>query len=271
MGTTLPSQAFERDGFLVFDPGLDADLVEAALAHTTGLYLNEGDPPDSSGERVVYRDARRLQDAWRISAAVKEIATAPVVLDTLRALYGRTPLPFQTLNFRVGSEQKPHSDTIHFNAMPSGFMCGVWVALEDIDLDNGPVVYFPGSHRLPELTMADVLGAAGEGPGLARHWLDRLGRRSRLPPADPGDYLLYEERTAEVIRASGIEPRYATIRKGQAFLWSANLIHGGSPQTDRGRTRHSQVTHYFFEGCRWYTPLHSRGRQIAWRQPTWIV
>ena len=33
--------------------------------------------------------------------------------------------------------------------MPEGFMCGVWVALEDMDMDNGPLVYYPGSHQLP--------------------------------------------------------------------------------------------------------------------------
>ena len=29
-------------------------------------------------------------------------------------------------------------------------MCGVWVALEDITEDNGPLHYYPGSHRLPD-------------------------------------------------------------------------------------------------------------------------
>jgi len=28
-------------------------------------------------------------------------------------------------------------------------MCGVWLALEDIDADNGPLIYYPGSHRGP--------------------------------------------------------------------------------------------------------------------------
>ena len=51
---------------------------------------------------------------------------------------------------------------------------------------------------------------------------------------------------------------------------SANLLHGGSRQLATQRTRHSQVTHYFFEGCRYYTPLLSRGRDVAWRHPVSI-
>jgi hypothetical protein len=35
------------------------------------------------------------------------------------------------------------------------------------------------------------------------------------------------------------------------------LWHGGDKHSDRNRTRHSQVTHYFFDGCSYYTPLHS--------------
>ena len=46
-------------------------------------------------------------------------------------------------------------------------------------------------------------------------------------------------------------------RKGQALIWCANLLHGGSPQTDPTRTRWSQVTHYFFDDCIYYTPAFS--------------
>ena len=45
---------------------------------------------------------------------------------------------------------------MHFNTEPPGLMCGVWVALEDIDMDCGPLVYYPGSHRLPPVTPEDV-------------------------------------------------------------------------------------------------------------------
>jgi ectoine hydroxylase-related dioxygenase (phytanoyl-CoA dioxygenase family) len=37
-------------------------------------------------------------------------------------------------------------------------MCGVWVALEDIDMGNGPLIYYPGSHRVPEVTMKELGG-----------------------------------------------------------------------------------------------------------------
>jgi ectoine hydroxylase-related dioxygenase (phytanoyl-CoA dioxygenase family) len=184
---------------------------------------------------------RRIRDAWRISANVKALALAPAVLNLLEDLYGRRTVPFQTLNFWTASQQAPHSDTLHFNSMPSGFMCGVWVALEDIDMDNGPVVYYPGSHKLSEVTMQDV----GVRP-------------------DKSEYGHYERYIAELIESRGLSPQYATIRKGQALVWAANLLHGGSRLKDRKRTRQSQVTHYFFEDCRYYIPMFSEAEQTTW-------
>jgi hypothetical protein len=46
-------------------------------------------------------------------------------------------------------------------------------------------------------------------------------------------------------------------KKGDLLIWSSNIIHGGSPVTKDGVTRWSQVTHYFFEDCYYYTPMLS--------------
>jgi ectoine hydroxylase-related dioxygenase (phytanoyl-CoA dioxygenase family) len=263
---------FERDGYLVVDTGIDAATLDRAVADLAPLYTAPGQPPDTSGQLVPYRDHVRVQDAWRTLEAVKAIALAPALLAQVAALYGRRPQPFQTLNFRVGSEQRPHSDTIHFNATPAGYMCGLWVALEDIDMTNGPLVYYPGSHRLTEVTLQDVdraLAPAGDERGTVAELLGSLRRKK--PRDTTADYLRYEAHIATVIEGSGIAPHHALLKKGQALIWAANLLHGGSPHTDRSRTRHSQVTHVFFEGCRYYTPLMSERFRKHWRNPTWIT
>ena len=98
----------------------------------------------------------RVQDAWQQSAAVKELALLPEVKAVLQSCWGREPFAFQTLNFPVGTQQHLHSDAVHFHSEPPGFMCGVWVALEDIHPESGPLEYVPGSQRLPYLQAADV-------------------------------------------------------------------------------------------------------------------
>jgi ectoine hydroxylase-related dioxygenase (phytanoyl-CoA dioxygenase family) len=245
-GRATPAQRerFERDGYLVLEeavaPDTALDAIVEALADLYGKPLHERDGV------VYYRN--RIQDAWRIDERVKALALAPPVLALIEDLYGRRPLPFQTINFRIGSQQKAHSDALHFSSKPEGLMCGVWVALEDIDAANGPLVYYPGSHRLPFQSMADAgLEASSE------------------------QYAQYELHIERLIAHERLEPRYGTIRKGQAIVWAANLLHGGASQEDRSRSRHSQVTHYFFEGCRYWSPMISEGSEIRWREPQWIA
>ena len=37
-----------------------------------------------------------------------------------------------------------------------------------------------------------------------------------------------------------------------------------------GRSRHSQVTHYFFTGCEYWTPLRSSADHVEWRHPRFV-
>jgi ectoine hydroxylase-related dioxygenase (phytanoyl-CoA dioxygenase family) len=245
----------ERDGYLIFDPGIDEATIDGAVADVQSLFREES-RVDSTVRRarralggrsktISHRDANRVGDAWVVSEHVKAIALAPRVTELLRVVYEREPRAFQTLNFRLGSEQRPHSDAMHFNSDPSGYMCGVWVALEDIGPEQGPLVYYPGSHKLDEVTMGDV--HANEAAG--------------------GNY---EDFVQAVIEREGLEPQTANLRKGEALLWSSNLLHGGSPHGDRALTRASQVTHYFFEGTRYWKPLASDGSERQYWNPTWI-
>ncbi|HEY8504074.1 MAG TPA: phytanoyl-CoA dioxygenase family protein, partial [Gemmataceae bacterium] len=228
---------FHGTGYYIFDPEIPERILDQAIADVR-------DRPEVTKD---LHHGSRVFDGWPESRAIKAIATAPKVLRVLRQFYGREPLPFQTLNFPIGTEQRLHSDTIHFHSDPPTYMCGVWVALEDIDADNGPLVFYPYSHKLPEVTMEDV----SDQPG-------------------PAHYHKYEDYIERLIAESGLEPKYATLKKGQALVWAANLIHGGSPQRDKSRTRHSQVTHYFFEGCQYYMPLESYGGYRHLRKPRWI-
>ncbi|MFC3094034.1 phytanoyl-CoA dioxygenase [Alteromonas sediminis] len=233
-------ESFNQNGFLIIDIGLDDATIDSAISDMEIAIEEERDG------RALWPGIR-IQDGWKHSDAIKNIALNASAFDALAQLFARTPLAFQTLNFPVGTQQKAHSDTIHFNSMPSGFMAGVWVALEDVSLDNGALVYYPGSHKWPEYNMQDV----GMGIGY-------------------DNYKHYESFIEARIAESNISPFYAELKKGQALIWHANLVHGGSKPRMANKTRFSQVTHYYFKGCKYYTPMNSTPDNIAWRQPTWI-
>jgi hypothetical protein len=130
-------------------------------------------------------------------------------------------------------------------------MCGVWVALEDIGPEQGPLIYYPGSHRWPIYTNEHIdfcsVGAKGGGP-YTRLW-------------------------TELVRVHGLKEARFTPRRGQALIWAANLLHGGAPQLNPYLTRWSQVTHYYFENCAYYTPLFSEPffGKIHFREPANLI
>src|SRR3954462_15660442 len=106
-------ERWERDGYLVLDdPSFVPDGLDQVVAEADDLY-----GPHRVEDGVVHYP-NRVQDAWRIRPGVRALATAPQVLRLLEGLYGRRPLPFQTLNFRRGTQQAPHSDAMHFSSQP---------------------------------------------------------------------------------------------------------------------------------------------------------
>lgn len=232
---------FQRDGYLIIDTGIPTEILDAVVTDLTDYWSGA-----KTSQQLSFADSIRIQDAWPISKNVKTLATWPRVLDVLADLYGKTPLPFQTLNFPRGTEQSAHADSIHFNSEPFGLMCGVWIALEDIGPDQGPLIYYPGSQKLPEMNFEDF--------GLK---------------ADYSEYPKYEEHIRALVEAHQFKPELGLVKKGSAIIWSANVLHGGSPQNDKTLTRYSQVTHYYFEGGKAWRPGRSaQGR--GYFEPRWI-
>jgi ectoine hydroxylase-related dioxygenase (phytanoyl-CoA dioxygenase family) len=157
----------------------------------------------------------------------------------LAKLYGRDAIPFQTLNFPIGTQQLTHSDTIHFNSVPERYTCAVWIALEDVDEDNGPLHYYPGSHKLPIYSALDI-GFIGNKKMIKENYKN-----------------YYEPFIKNLVKSHDLKKELAILKKGTAFIWAANLLHGGDRIKDPNRSRHSQVTHYCFRDCYYYQPLSS--------------
>ena len=231
----IATSLYEK-GYAIFDfPDVELDAriehIKRNLSPRYGIDFANPHSDKTIGER-------RIQDAWMFDEDVRAIAANESVPDLLSKLYGRRAFPFQTLNFPVGTQQEAHSDSVHFSSLPERFMCGVWLAMEDIGPDSGPLFYYPGSHRWPIVTNG-LIGRRGYGTEL----------RSAQDPYGPAWRALRD--------AHGAQEEIFFARKGQALIWCANLLHGGSRQNNPSLTRWSQVTHYYFEECIYYTPAFS--------------
>ena len=222
---------YYENGYVVIENAFSPKEIEAVISDTK----NKGFNPEFHVK--TFRDERRVQDLWQYSDAVKQMACKPSILELIELFYEKKSIPFQTLNFIVGSQQKAHSDTMHFSSLPARYMCGVWVALEDITEDNGPLYYYPKSHRTPEYNFANF--------------------KNTTEDTYYHNYKEYEDFMESLMEASTFEKKKFCAKKGDALIWSSNIIHGGCPVNNPKSTRLSQVTHYYFEDCVYYTPMLS--------------
>lgn len=180
-----------------------------------------------TGKILKFNSSNKLMFAIHHSELIKNIGNDKNLKELLEKLIEGTPVLFQSINFLKGSEQHTHSDSIHMTTFPPGGLLGVWIALEDIMMDNGPLHYYPKSHTLPYYLNSDY---KNEGTKLF------IGNKS---------YKAYEELIDEKIRENGMKKEIFTAKKGDMFIWHANLFHGGEPQKNKNLTRLSMVFHYF--------------------------
>jgi ectoine hydroxylase-related dioxygenase (phytanoyl-CoA dioxygenase family) len=110
---------------------------------------------------------------------------------------------------------------------PLGYLIAALIALEDMSTDNGPLFYYPGSHRLPYLLNSDF----NEGETFLS-----LGRKK---------YTDYEDVLEDLLEKENFKSETFIAKKGDVFIWHANLVHGGSPILNPNLSRKSMVVHYY--------------------------
>lgn len=184
---------------------------------------------------------KKIMFANKKSALIKDITRNKELTAILSFILGKKVVPFQTINFLTGSEQRAHSDSIHMTTYPLGYLVAVWIALEDIDDDCGPLHYYPGSHKLAYVLNSDY---------------ERGG--NKLTVGAENNYLNYEEKIDEIIKERKLEKKIFRAKKGDILVWHANLVHGGDPIKREGSTRKSMVIHYFAEDVIKYHEITER-------------
>ncbi len=179
-------------------------------------------------KKVRWKYGNKIMFAIKRSELLRAIGQDEKVLQILSSLLGREAELFQSINFLTGSQQRSHSDAIHMTTFPEGNLIAIWIALEDIDRDCGPLHYYPGSHQLGYVYNGDY------------------GNQGSTLLLGPKPYSSYEDKISELLTENPqYEKKIFTAKKGDALIWHANLLHGGEPIAKPGATRRSMVFHYF--------------------------
>ena len=206
--------SFQEQGFLIMNGYLSNNQVNEINQEIDTLLKTK---------QVKFENGNKIMFAIKKSAILRKIGCNPKLTEFLSTLMNGNAKLFQSINFMMGSEQKTHSDSIHMTTYPLRGLLGLWIALEDIGEDNGPLHYYPGSHRLPYYLNSDY---ENEGTRFL------IGKK---------DYTEYEKMLESKIIEHGIKKVTFSAKKGDLLIWHANLLHGGEIHLNKERTRKSVV------------------------------
>lgn len=237
--TVSPEEAadlenWNRDGFVIWRGAVDPALIDELLQdYETAwrerpecrlVYNRKGPAPWAQmGDRGEFRRFR-VMDFHNLSGAAAAIMMHPEILNFMRLIFDEKPVGIQTLFFEYGSEQGVHQDFAYVQADILSHLAAAWVACEDTDAANGPLLFYPGSHRIPKFDFED----------------GRIAYTSK----DEARHAAWEMHMKSECERMGLKARIFEAKKGDVLLWHSALVHGGSRVLDKQRTRKSLVSHY---------------------------
>ena len=145
------------------------------------------------------------------SPELVDLLKRPTLLDPVESVLGSDLFLWRIGTFIKGPKQEigrneiPWHQDRHYWPIEPALVCSAWLAIDDVDLENSPVHFIPGTHR--ELI-----------PHIASLEHHRFGER-----ADP-----------EYFDVSKAVP--VTLKAGQFVLFNERLLHWSAPNTsDRRR------------------------------------
>lgn len=216
-------ESFINEGFLILEGAVGDDEIRQAQASLDDIVA-------TGFGGYTWGSSQRVEHAHLHYPAIERLTQIPAVLEFLRILFTVEAKVCQTLTYIFGSQQGSHQDTIHLTPFPAGYMCGVWIALENVRPGSGELGYYPGSHRLP------------------RVYMDSVG----CPKVTDGDWSRFGQtvvpRWESMLTDGGFQQERFLPPAGTVLIWHENLMHEGLPRQDPTLSRKSVVTHYFATG-----------------------
>lgn len=215
-------ESFYSDGYLIIEDAISSIEIDSFVKD-----LDHGIEKEELGFSQGSSDRIKLLHHRYPSAA--HLFKHPSLMQALSLIFNEDPRPCQSLTFVNGSQQSLHQDSIHLTPFPAGYMCGAWLALEDIQEGSGELIVIPGSHRSPIMRMAD------------------LG----MPKVENDDWEPFVDVVGPIwgkFSREASKPVVYRPKKGTLLIWHENLLHGGSERINYTLTRKAFVTHHYGNG-----------------------
>ena len=153
-------EAFNRDGFIVFDEFLDSDEIDRLKSRFEALFHGQWEtglaPDEVNWQYGRDRDdrTRQLCNTWKADYAVASVVLQPAIGRIAARLSGwegaRLHLDNVIWKPPGASALTMHQDGSYNHYMVPNDMTSLWMALTDTSADAGTVLYVRGSHKWGE-------------------------------------------------------------------------------------------------------------------------
>lgn len=213
---------YEKDGFLVLKGGCSKDLVDAYNSHIYTIRsaeeMEEWAKPHA-GKTLTGKDrfSLRLFNPHLHDGFSLQMMKLPIVRGALAQILGDEAVGIQSMYFykSPGSPgQAAHQDYYYIRNEPNT-LTAAWIAMEDVDEENGCLWVIPGSHQ----------------EGL-------------LPHGRVKDTSEHESWTDETEGADLSKQIPVVMEKGDIVFFHNLLIHSSGKNRTDDRWRRSYVCHY---------------------------
>lgn len=228
-------ESFIQNGYVVFEKAVSDDICDQITESINKINHNpESYIYKSLGNYVHTSEAKldeksgRLVDIYGVSEEAR-IATFPIqVSNFLKLIFEENPLAFQSIYFHKGSQQSIHQDTAYVITKKPLSLAASWLSLEDIESGSGELAYYPESHKFEHFYFNKNTQRKGwqrkvDGDEMHKKFLESLHIQAKKKQLSLNKFV---------------------AKKGDVFIWHADLAHGGSKIINKDATRKSLVTHF---------------------------
>lgn len=229
---------------------LDPEKERAPVFKTADSQRDRGDYFLTSGDKIRYfyetaavDDEGRLKNGMDKFKSINKIGHALHVLEptfkkytfdqrvstVVKQLGMTSPAVCQSMYIfkppRVGGAVPPHLDATYLYTRPLGKVIGVWIALEDANIENSCLWFIPGSHK--------EVQAKGDVPVRFVRVPDDLIEKEGCMTKNTGPNPTYEEDRFVPV----------PIKAGDAIIIHGLVVHKSEPNRTEDQSRHIYTFH----------------------------
>lgn len=233
-------EEYRDQGFVTLPDVFDASELAGMLqtwAEISEQRRNDGKKPHAT-LLMMHTLSARVADIVRNSLLVTCVETF---------LGGKVELIQSQLMYGMPGAKgfSPHQDNFYNRADPKDGILAAWIALEDVDKENGSLAVFPASHKhgLAQ-TRKDWMYLLSRSPDVLKSLMRATSPGRRAEPDDSSVI----ERFVYAEAPDDIEPVGLSMKAGSVAFMHGDAIHFSYPNVTHDRSRRSLLTNFVKAG-----------------------